>query len=387
MALCRLLDFLLLFLQLFPQLSRNLQKLQPVPAVFQLKLQTAALPGLRRGFFKQSLPLCQQRQKLFELFFLYGQLPFLLSAFLEVHQKPVLLPDFFIQGFYLTVKFFQPGLMLLTEFTQKRKPLSNPAVKLLLFQLCKLHPAGRILPAEDAVHVLVDAAPQLLVLLPLFPLRRFQHPLQPLIQPGAEDLTENSAALLRPCQQQLLKISLGNHGNLGKLLSVQTDQLGKNPGYLLCLRHRRPFVRESKLRVRPLQGHSRPPAFGPQIFRVPFDRIALCPVLENKFHKSRRLFLCIFAAEHVRPAHLPAGFSIESKHNGVKNRGFPGPGIAGNQVNPGSSQAFKINFRPARIGAKCTYHKPDWFHFPSWLSPLQISIIFFANSICSSFMG
>ncbi len=133
----------------------------------------------------------------------------------------------------LSFIFFQCGFVLQTHLRQQFYSLCGSALKLLFPQ--QFHPrrAGIILHADNAVQILPDTLAEPVVLLSLSLHRYFQPLLQSLVKPCAENLPENSSALLGSRQKKLLKISLRNHRNLRKLLSVKSDQFCDGARHLL----------------------------------------------------------------------------------------------------------------------------------------------------------
>ncbi len=109
--------FPVLFLRSFSAFSKY-PKPQPVPAVFQLKLQTAAL--LAAPSFSQSLPLQPIKAKALSCSSFMAS-PFAL-CFSWRFTKALSFCRISSPGLLSDVKFFQPGLMLLTGSPKSASP-------------------------------------------------------------------------------------------------------------------------------------------------------------------------------------------------------------------------------------------------------------------------
>ena len=294
-------------------LLQPLKLLQIPPAFLDLLHQLRTLPVLLPGLFK-SLP------GLTELFLQRLPQPPVLLQRLLLLSCPADISDQLVCSLYLPVKpcyllFHLPQALLIlpAQRLQQRKPLAHPAVEPALLEFLQLKPRlGYLpcLPALDIVHILTNALLQILIFVPLLPNLLLQPLLKSLIQPRIKYLPENIAAGFRVRKQKLLEIPLRYHGDLGELLSVQTQKLRHGSGHFLHLRHGRPPVRVDQLRLRPLKGISASPPLRALVFRVPPHRIPFPAVFKQIFHIGRGILTGVFAAEHIRPAHIAAGFPV-----------------------------------------------------------------------------
>ncbi len=236
--------------------------------------------------------------------------------------------------------------------------------------------------AVDPLHILVDAAPQLLISVLLNLHLPFQLFLEPLVQTGIENLPEDTAPLLRARQQQFLEIPLGDHGYLCELPAVQANQLRHGLGHVLCLGDRLAPVRIGQHRVRLLERIAAAPPFRPIIFWISFYCICFVSIQESEFHVGGDFVFGVFAAEHVRSAHVSAGLSVQRKGDGVKNGGLSRTGIPGDQVQPLSPKSVESNLCPVRIRSERADDQFHWFH-----NSFNPSMVFSMYSLCSGLMG
>ena len=182
---------------------------------------------------------------------------------------------------------------------------------------------------------------------------------------GLEDLPENLDPVLGFGLEQPQKVPLGDHGDLRKLVPVQAQQRRHGGGDLPPFGHRLAAVGIVELRLGPLGGEARAPLLGPEILRRPPDAVDLAPALEGQLHKGGPGRRGIVAPQHVRLAAAAAGLAVEGEADGVKNRGLPCPGVAGNQVQAPVPQLGKIQPDLAAVGAEGAYHQHQRSHSPS----------------------
>ena len=181
-------------------------------------------------------------------------------------------------------------LILLDQRLQKDEGLPHgQGLVLGLFQLRRKH----ILPiANRAAQVLADALSRVLACLVQSPGGAFQPVLEGLIIAGLKDLPKDSLPLPRIGQQELQKVPLGDHGDLGKLAPVHAQDLPHGGGDLPLLRHD-PSVGVMELRIGLLGGGAVAPFGGTRILRIAFHRVLLVPVGKGQHHKGGRFRLCV----------------------------------------------------------------------------------------------
>ena len=175
--------------------------------------------------------------------------------------------------------------------------------------------------------------------------------LEGLVNPGMEEFAENSLTLFGVGKQELQEIPLGNHGNLRKLVPVDTQDVPDLSIYirLFC---DYPAVRKPQFGFRTLTGKPAPALCRALVLRVPADGVGFPRIGELQFHEGRRFRAGIFGTKHARTAHAAAGLAVQGKGNGVEDGGLPCPGIPGDQVQAAPAEGFKVDFGPARIGAE-----------------------------------
>ena len=278
------------------------------------------------------------------------------------------------QGFLQVPVFFQ-------KLLQQPEHLRHGKFSVLC--LCSgLCVQGAFLP-KDALHILPEAALDVLPLV-FYLVCLFAEPLLELhIQAGMEDVPENLLPLLGFCQQQLQEISLGNHGHLGKLFPVQTQNLPDCrvdfPGFGDGC-----FAGTQQGRSGGLFGHALAASFRAHIFRIPDNDVLLSGVTEAQLHLCGGSRVGIFGPEHPRFPVAAAGFTEEGEADGIENRGLSCAGVTGNQVQAFPSQGIKIQFHPSGIGAKGGHGQFQRSHLvPSQISSISAVI----NSCWMSDMG
>ena len=129
-----------------------------------LKLQ---LPAFCRTLLRRAVTLRSPlhfRRQLLELLPVVLKFLLLLADPADVADQLVFLLDLLIQRRDLPVQRIQCRLILKSELSQYLQPFSNPPVKLLLAEPAHFLRYGRILRALDPVHILADAALELIVL-------------------------------------------------------------------------------------------------------------------------------------------------------------------------------------------------------------------------------
>ena len=205
----------------------------------------------------------------------------------------------------------------------------------------KLGAEGVLRKADDAGDVLPDAGPGCFTGL-LQGGRPLLYPvLKRHIESGLEDLPENLLPAFGVCQQQLEEIPLGDHGDLGKLAAVQSDDSVDLPGNFPALGDQT-AVGQAKLGVRFLYHTSRAPLGRAFVLGISADGIGFAAVREGQFHKGGSVRLGVLGAEHGRVPVAAAGFPVEGVCNGVEQGGFTGSRVAGDQVKPLSAQLLQV---------------------------------------------
>ena len=198
-----------------------------------------------------------------------------------------------------------------------------------------------------------------------------------------ENVPKNFLPLLGIRQQQLQEITLGNHGNLGKLIPVKAKNLFDGCIHILQLGHHM-AIRINKAGICCLLRHALAAALGAHIFGISGNCIFFSCIAEGQFYFCRGLVICIFGAQHSRLPVAAAGFSEQGKADSIENGGLSGTGIAGNQIQAAGTQVLKVKLHLTRIGAEGRYGQFQRSHFP----PSQMdSISSRINSCWTSFMG
>ena len=255
-----------------------------------------------------------------------------------------------------TLLFFQHEKLLLVPFDTLRKQFHaahHLTVKILFFQPVKLFFPSGILRAYNIVQVLADTSFLFIVRFPARLCFLPQTVLQFLVNLCVKHFPENFTPVRRSCQQQFLKISLCDHGDLPELTLIQPEKLCHRLCHFRNLRHRLPFIRKNQLRIRFFHRHSLSTVFRPQIFRISLYRIILFLIRKGKLDKGTHFRFCILAAEHIAFADFSTRLSVKCKRDGIKNRRFSRTGISRNQIQATAAQAFKIQFHPVRIRSEC----------------------------------
>ena len=289
---------------------------------------------------------------------------------------PVQSLPFLAKGLLQAETFLQSGGILLQKAVQQGQNL--------LFLRRLLPGLQALLRGADAVDVLADAAAEGLI--GLFPLGGlpFQGLLELLVGTGVENFPENFAALFGLGQQKIQKLPLGDHGHPGKLCPVQANHITHGPGYLPGAGDRRPAVGIGQQSVRLFCHQLVPPLGRAQVLRVPPDGVLLGAAPEGQLHKGGSPRLCITAAEHGRLPVGAAGLPVKGKGDGVKQAGFPRPGVAGDEIQSLLAQLGKVHLHLIPVGTKGGQGQ---FH-GSHGSPSQISSIRPVSRVsCPGLMG
>ena len=203
---------------------------------------------------------------------------------------------------------------------------------------------------------------------------------------GAEQLAEDTAALLGGGVEQLCELSLRDEHDLRKLVVVQPDDLLHGGGHILGFGHRRAVVRVGQGGIRLFGGHALAPGLGALILRVAAHRVAHAVHLKFQLHKGGGLVVCVLAAQHGALPDAAAGMIVQRIGDGVKNGGLARAGVAGNEVQPAFAQFFKVKGGLGGIGAKGRKGQSQRSHTVS--PSFQISSISaWQNAVCSAVRG
>ena len=167
-----------------------------------------------------------------------------------------------------------------------------------------------------------------------------------------EDFPEDLTSLLGLCQQEIQKFPLGDHGHPGELGPVQTHDATNSGSHILGPRHRRTAIGKGQLSIRLLLHQLAPPLGRTKVFGIPSDGVGLPPTLEGQLHKGGGRRVGIGAAEHGGLPIGPAGLPIQSKGHTVKNAGFPGTCVTGDQVQAPLAQPGEVDDGLFTIGTE-----------------------------------
>ena len=207
--------------------------------------------------------------------------------------------------------------------------------------------------------------------------------LQPLVQLRAENASEDLLSLLRGGQQQLQKVPLGNHGDLGELFAVHPQDLPHGGGDLPGLADDA-AIGANQLRPRLLRHHAAALFGRAQIVGVAADGVGAAAVGKHQLHLRGSLRRGVFAAQHPRLPVVAAGLAVEGEGDGVKDGGLSGAGIAGDEVQSPVPQPLQLQHRSAGVGAEGGHGQFQRSH----ASPSQILAMSFSTSCCwRSVMG
>ena len=151
--------------------------------------------------------------------------------------------------------------------------------------------------------------------------------------------------------EQAAKFSLGQHGDLGKLLP-RDPQDGLDLGVDLSGFGDQTAVGQGQLGLGLLQDQLIAPLGGALVLRVAPDGVLLPGVLEHQLHFRRHLRRGVFGAKHLRGTAVAAGLAEEGEGDGIKDRGLARPGVSGDEVEAMSPQLFQGEQGLPGIGAE-----------------------------------
>ena len=170
-----------------------------------------------------------------------------------------------------------------------------------------------------------------------------------------ENIPEDRLPLLGIGKKQLQEIALGDHGHLGKLLPVKTQNIPDGGVDFLGLCYQM-TVGVSQGCTCGLLSHGIALVFALgfrfHILRIPGDGIFLSRIAESEGHFCGCGRIGILGAEHTGLPVAATGFTEEGKTDGIENGGLAGTGVTGDQIQSAGSQCFKVQFHHTRIGAE-----------------------------------
>ena len=359
-----------------------------LPVARQLGLASRQLAGQRvltRNLFPKGLQSClcrlYLRQQTFPLFACLRQLFPGLLLLLRLAEQRSRIPQLFIQ---LIQNLLMAGVSLPISpnqlFNQLRCLFKGklPGLRLLQPRAQRL-----LLAAENAPDVLLDAGAGRLA----FALQPSGFPLELFLENHIIARSENFPEDFLPAscirKEQLLKVSLRNHGNLCELAPVEPDNAGNFIRHFPCLCDQG-TIRQTKLRLRSLQRSASSAPGRPLVFRVPPHLIRFSAIGKHQFHHSRRFRIRIFGTEHGGFPVFAARLAVQSKGDSVKDGRLAGSRIPRNEIQPPFAQQAQIHLNAPGIGTESGYRQLQRSH----LSPSQISSIrSAARALCSSPIG
>ena len=168
---------------------------------------------------------------------------------------------------------------------------------------------------------------------------------------GFEHIPKNAAALLRARFQQLSELTLGNHGNLRKLIAINADNLSDSLVHL-SLPGNGLFSGAVQFLLCSFRSHARSGFLCALVFRISSNPIFFSIARKNQLHLCWRVGSCIHRPKHAYLPVFTAGLAIECVSNGIKNGSLSGSGVSGNQIKPVIAQSVEINLYRSGIGSK-----------------------------------
>ena len=172
-----------------------------------------------------------------------------------------------------------------------------------------------------------------------------------------EQLAEDFAAFICIRIEEFAELSLRNHGDLRKLLIIQSQQLLHRPVHLARFRHRLPRIGIAQLCRRTLQRQAAAALGRTLILGVTPHDILLPTQTEGKLHERRHIGSRILAAQHRSLTRTAARLAVQRVAQRIKDNCLACARIACNQVQPLLPQTRKIYLRPSGIRAEGTQHQ------------------------------
>ena len=235
--------------------------------------------------------------------------------------------------------------------------LACAAPELLLPPQRQLGRLLRISIAAYAAEELRRPPLQLLAFLIFIQRLTLQPLLQALVELRMEQLAEDFAAFICIRIEKFAELSLRNHGDLRKLLIIQSQQLLHRPVHLARFRHRLTRIGIAQLCRRTLQRQAAAALGRTQILGVTPHDILLPTQAEGKLHERRHIGSRILAAQHRSLTRTAARLAVQRVAQRIKDNRLACTRIACNQVQPLLPQTRKIYLRPAGIRAEGTQHQ------------------------------
>ena len=177
-----------------------------------------------------------------------------------------------------------------------------------------------------------------------------------------KQITEDFTALIRIGIQKFAELSLRNHRYLRKLLMIKPQQLHYAFIYLRHSRYRHAVIGIVQLGAGLLLRHASAALCRTAVLRVTFYPVALAAEGKLQLHKRRRIGIRILAAQHVGITHTATRLPVQGIGNGIKNYGFTGSCITGNQIQSLLTELGKIYHGLPRIRTKRTHNQLQRSH-------------------------
>ena len=235
--------------------------------------------------------------------------------------------------------------------------LASAAPELLLPPQRQLGRLLRISIAAYAAEELRRPPLQLLAFLIFIQRLTLQPLLQALVELRMEQLAEDFAAFICIRIEEFAELSLRNHGDLRKLLIIQSQQLLHRPVHLARLGHRLTRIGIAQLCRRTLQRQAAAALGRTLILGVTPHDILLPTQAEGKLHERRHISSRILAAQHRSLTRTAARLAVQRVAQRIKDNRLACARIACNQVQPLLPQTRKIYLRPSGIRAEGTQHQ------------------------------
>ena len=174
---------------------------------------------------------------------------------------------------------------------------------------------------------------------------------QVLVLLGGEHLPQNVLPFVRGGVQQLHKFALGNHAHLLELGTVNAQQFPHGGVHLAHALNRR-FTGAGQQGVRLFLYGAAAPQFGPFVGGVPLQSVGFAPVYKFQLHKGLGIRGGKITAQMLHRAVWAAHLAVQGKADGVKQGGFSGAGVAGDEKQPLPVQLGQVQFHKVRKGAE-----------------------------------
>ena len=184
---------------------------------------------------------------------------------------------------------------------------------------------------------------------------------QVLVLLGGEHLPQNALPLVRGGIQQLHKFALGDHANLLELGAVNAQQFPHGGVHLAHTLNRR-FTGEDQQGVRFFLHGAAAPQLGALVGRVPLQDVGFAPVYKFQLHKGLGIWSSKITAQMLHRAVRAAHLAVQGEADGVKQGGFSGPGVAGDEKQPLPVQLGQVQFHKVRKGAEGAQGQFGGFH-------------------------